>query len=156
MSTLWVLTANRGFAKIYEVKGKGREIKEIYYIENPDGQKKDSEVVSDRPGRAFDRLGAGRHSLSKKVDFHGHEQDVFAHKLADILLQGHNSKAYDQLAFVAPAHFLGGLNRVIASNVKNTLIQEVDSNLPEHLNEQDRIEHLRKYLNLWNEAKKNI
>lgn len=57
MSTLWVLIANRSFAKIYQVKGRGREIKEIHHIENPDGKKRPGEVLSDKPGRAFDRLG---------------------------------------------------------------------------------------------------
>lgn len=154
MGTLWVLVANSGFAKIYEVKGMGREIKEIHHFANPDAHKKTGEVHSDRPGRAYDRVGGGRHALSTEVDFHTHEQQVFAHKIAEILLEGQKNKAYEELAFVAPAHFLGVLNQTILPQVKKSLIQSVDSNLPEYLSEKDRVEHLRKYLNLWNGEKR--
>lgn len=151
MGTMWVLTANRGYAKIYEVKGKGREIKEIFYLENP--HRKGTDVLSDRPGRAFDRLGMGRHALSTEVDFHEHELEQFAHKITDYLIKAHESKLYEQLALVAPSHFLGDLNKIIPATIRKIIIQEVDSNLPEHLSEQDRIAHLRKYLDLWNESK---
>lgn len=154
MATLWVLTANRGFAKIFEVKGRGREIKELYHIPNPDGLKKDSEVYTDRPGRTFDSKGPGRHGLSKEVGFHEQEQKVFTSKLALLLKQGLENKDYEELAFVAPARFLGDLNQAISNNVKKVLIQEVDSDLPEYLSEKDRIEHLRKDLDLWNVAAK--
>lgn len=98
--------------------------------------------------------GGGRHALSTEVDFHEHEQQVFAHKLAEVLQEGHNNKAYDELAFVAPSRFLGVVNQEISPAVKKNIIQEVDSNLPERMNEMERIEHLRKYLDLWNGVKK--
>lgn len=153
MSTQWVVVANRSFAKIYEVKGLGREIKEIHYLENPDGRKKGSEIVSDRPGRAFDRMGGGRHALQTKVDIHEHEQQVFAHKIGAVLKAGLDKQEFDKLSIIAPSHFLGDVKQVLPNPVLKTIFKEVSKDLPEELNEQDRISLISKYLDLWNQAK---
>jgi len=151
---LWIISANRSFAKIYEAKGHGREIKEIQHIENPDGRKKISEIVSDRPGRSFDSVGGGRHALGTQVDAREHELQGFLHKLAHILDEGLKSKAYSQLALVAPPHVLGALVVEISDNVRKVLIKEVGKDLPERISNEERIEMLCKYLDLWNHAKR--
>jgi protein required for attachment to host cells len=155
MKTLWILTGNRGFVKIYEVKGHGKQIKEIHHIDNPEGLKKNSEIFSDRPGRAFDRMGGGRHALSSETEYHEHEQQLFAHRLAALLQENHESKAYDELALVGPSHFLGDLNLAIHDGIKKIIIKEVGKDLPIHLSEQERIGHLCEYLDLWNHSSQN-
>lgn len=149
-NTLWVLTANRSFAKVYQVKNLGRDFEEVYHVEHPDGRKKGSEIYSDRPGRAFDSVGGGRHALGETVDAHEHDQQVFTKQLAHYLQEGLENKAYDGLAIVAPAHFLGDLNLVISSAVKKKILKEIPRDLPEGLNEKERIDHICQYLDLWN------
>ena len=68
MSTLWVLTANRGFAKIFEVKGCGRQVKEIHHLD-------------------------------------ASEQKLFILKVAVLLQEGKDSKAYDEFGFCGRALF---------------------------------------------------
>lgn len=150
METLWIISANRSFAKIFEAKGHGRHIKEIQHIDNPDGRKKSGELVSDRPGRAFDRVGGGRHALGKEVSPKEHELQRFIHKLSHILEEGLKSRAYGQLAIVAPPHVLGELSREITEPVRKVLIKEVPKDLPEAISEQERVDLLSKYLDLWN------
>lgn len=152
MSTQWVLIANQSFAKIYEVKGHGRNIVEVWHLENPDGRKKGSEILSDRPGRAFDRMGVGRHSLQTKVDVHEHEQQVFAQKISTFLQSGLDKKAFDHLALIAPPHFLGDLKLALSSHLLASINKEVNKDLPEHLSEPERIEMMSKYLDLWNKV----
>lgn len=152
MSTLWILAANRSGAKIFEVKGAGRQIKEIHNLDNPAGRKKSRESFSDRAGRTFDRLGGGRHGV-KEVDVHEHEQKLFIESIALFLQEGKNNKKYDELAFVAPAQFLGELNQYIPAQLKKILIKEVAKDLPERLSPQEHIDHLCQYLDLWNHAK---
>jgi hypothetical protein len=40
MDTLWIVSANRSFAKIFEATGLGKHVKEVLHVENPDGRKK--------------------------------------------------------------------------------------------------------------------
>jgi len=152
MGILWIVTGNRSFAKILEVQGHGRKIKEIYHLVNPEGRMKSGEILSDRPGRAYDRVGGGRHALSQEVDFHEHEQHVFVHKIANLLREQKDNNAFEELAFVAPSHFLGDLNQAISPSVKKSLIKEVAKDLPEYLSSQELVDQLCKYLDLWNHA----
>lgn len=151
MSTLWIVTANKSYAKIFEVKGLGKHIKEIHHFDNPDGHKKSGELYSDRPGRSFDKIGGGRHSLTDdKVDFHEQEQHRFATQLAEVLQEGKDSKAFDTIALVAPTPVLNTLNKVLPSPLKKSVVKEVAKDLPEHLGSQERLDQLCKYLDLWN------
>lgn len=152
MSTMWIVTANSCFAKIFEVKGHGHQIKEIQHLDFPKGRQKGTEINSDRPGRAFDSMGMSRHSHSTEVSLHEHENKVFAHQIAEVLRLAHDNKAFEQLAIVAPPHFLGELKQHINNGVKKTIIKEVGKDLPEHLSEKERIDHLSQYLDLWNRA----
>jgi protein required for attachment to host cells len=150
MGTMWVLTANRGFAKLFEVKGVGRQIKEIHHIDNPEGRKKGSEIFTDSPGRSFDRLGPGRHALTNERDAHEREQKTFTHKIADLLQQGLENHDYNELALIAPDKFLGELHQVLSEHVKKATIKEVHKDLAEHLSNEERLSHICKYLDLWN------
>lgn len=147
---LWVLTANRSFAKVYQVKGLGRDFQEILHVDHPDGRKKGSEIFTDRAGRSFDSLGGGRHALGKSVDVHQHDQTVFTKQLATMLQEGLESNSYDALAFVAPSHFLGSLNLAISPGVKKKVLKEIPRDLPENMDEKQRVEQLCGYLDLWN------
>lgn len=151
MGTMWIVAANRGFAKIFEAKGKGREINEIHHLDNPEGRLKGSLGFTDRPGRTFDRLGGGRHSYEDK-DIHGREQKLFVEHIIEFLQQGKNEKAFDELAFVAPAQFLGELNSTLPPGLKKILVKEIGKDLPENLSDQARIEQICKYLDLWNHS----
>jgi protein required for attachment to host cells len=152
MKTLWIVAANRSYAKIFEAKGMGRSVKEVHHLDNPDGRKKAGEIFSDRPGRAFDRMGEGRHALGTEVDFHEQEQKAFASRIARLLEEGKEKKAYEDLAFVAPPHFLGELNQAISNQVKKSLTKEIHKDLPAHLSEHERIDQICKYLDLWNQT----
>ena len=153
MKTLWIVVANRGFAKIYESKGHGHDIKEIYSVDNPDGRKKSGEILADKPGRAFDSLGGGRHALSTEVSVTAHEQQVFAKKLVGVLEEGNGAKAFDELAIVAPPHFLGALKLHLNQAIAKKVIKEVGKDLPEYISDHERIEQICKYLDLWNHEK---
>lgn len=156
MDTMWIVTANSSFAKIFEVKGHGKQIKEIRHLDFPQARKKGSEINSDRPGRSFDRMGKGRHALSTEVSLHEHENQVFAKQIAEILRIAHDSNSFDQLALVAPPQFLGQLKLALNNGLKKSIVKEIHKDLPEHLSERERIDHLANYLDLWNRASTSL
>lgn len=152
MNTMWIVTANSSFAKIFEVKGRGRQITEVQHIDFPKGRTKSGAVNSDRPGRAFDSVGTGRHAHSPAVSVHDHENKVFAGQLAALLQEAHANHAFNELALIAPPHFLGELKSAISNGVQKCIIKEIHKDLPEYLSEKERIDHLCNYLELWNRA----
>jgi protein required for attachment to host cells len=151
MATIWALVANTSRAYIFKITGKGKHIDKIMEFDYPDGRKKTGEIHSDKPGRAFDRVGVGRHALSTEVDVRMHQHQVFARQLFEALKKAYGEKEFEQLAIIAPAQLLGELKRVIGSDpLEKTVIKHIDKDLSTSLKEQDIINHLCNYLDLWN------
>lgn len=153
MSSLWVLIANSGSAEIYAVQGKGISL--VQRLDNPDGRLKSGEILTDRPGRSFEGRGRGgagiggsRHALGSEVDAHMHEQQIFAHKLSDILKKEKALNKFDRLDIIAPPQFLGELRNVLHDNVKKCVHKEINKEIPSALSEKERIDWLCKFLDL--------
>lgn len=156
MKTLWALVANASFAQIYEIKGHGREIQKIHQLDNPDGRKRSGEILTDKPGRTYESMGkvgkmsTGSHNYGSMVDPKEHELQLFMHKILEILKKARSEKSYEELAIIAPPHVLGEFNRLAPEAVKKLVIKEVGRDLPLTIHEQERIDHLSDYLDLFN------
>lgn len=148
MTTMWILVANSGLAQIFSVEGYGKNISKIERFDNPDARKKSSEILSDRPGRAFDSMGKARHSLSTEVDVHQHDNQVFAHKIAHYLEKAKVGNSFDELAVIAPPQFLGVLRNSFSEKVKKSVSKEILKDLPGTLSEHEQMQSLHKYLDL--------
>lgn len=145
-----VLIANTSYAQVFEIKGHGNQIKKIHQFEFPDGRKKPGEIYSDRPGRSFDRFGDARHALSEHVDIRETQQQEFAHIINEYLKKEKDNNSFDELVLIAPGPFLGNLQKVFDDGMKKLVTKELDKDLPQYLKEQEVIEHLCRYLDLWN------
>ena len=80
--TTWILVAHRAGARLFENKGPGKGLSLVENIDHPEGRLKDHDINADRPGRAFDNLGAGRHGMGKEVSPTQHVSQQFAKSLA--------------------------------------------------------------------------
>jgi protein required for attachment to host cells len=67
------------------------------------------ELVSDRPGRAFESARPGSHGVAPRHDPHRMEQAKFAHFIAEQLCRAAANEAFDRLVLVAPAHVLNDI-----------------------------------------------
>jgi len=150
MQTLWALVANSSNAQIFEIKGHGHSISKIHHIDHPDGRKKSGDVNTDRQGHGSAHVGSHTHSHAAEVDPHSREQENFAHTLASQVEKAHNEKAFNELALVAPAPFLGKLKQAFGDALKKCVTKEVSKDLPDSLSEKEVVDHLTRYLDLWN------
>lgn len=144
----WVVIANRSFAEIFEIIGSGKQIKPVYRLEFPEGREKSFDILSDRPGRSFNSVGANRHALGTAVDPHAHEQQVFAKQIAEMLRKAREKNEFSELSIIAPPEFLGALRAVLSDHVIKTIKKEVRKDVPLDLSEHQRVEHIRKHLEL--------
>ena len=78
----WILIANGTRARIVINDGPGHGIKPEPEREFEGVNAPDRDLVSDKPGRSFDRAGQGRHGMEPRSSPHEHEQRVFHHELA--------------------------------------------------------------------------
>jgi protein required for attachment to host cells len=86
-------------------------------------------VQSDRPGRAFNRVGGGRHAHSAEEGFTEHEARAFVSELSARLERGRSEHAFERLVLVAPPKLLGKLRAALP----DTLSALVAATLPKDL-----------------------
>lgn len=101
----------------------------------------DKDMKSDRPGRAFDSHGEGRHATGTAVSPKEQESIRFAKTIADYLDQGRVNHRYDHLVLVADPRFLGHIRGALSSEVAKLVSLEIDKDLSTE-NEAEIRKHL--------------
>jgi len=147
MANTWILVAHRAGARIFENTGPGQGLRLLDTISNPDGRLKNGEINSDRPGRAFDKLGGGRHSMSKEHEPTEQLAIEFAKRLGETLDNGRTHSLFGHLVLVAEPRFLGELRAALpahtASLVSATVGKDLggveDNDVAGHLGEAVRL-----------------
>lgn len=125
----WILVAHRTGAVIYESRGPGRPLTRVSQRENPMGRLRTGAIDSDRPGRAFDRVGGGRHAMSPEESAYDRIAHRFVLELADELEQGRARNAFDRLALIAPAKLLGALRDALPKPLQAMVVATLAKDL---------------------------
>lgn len=136
----WILIADGARARILRSDGRGSPL--IPVVGEIEGDnRRAGEIGVERPGRAYDPSGAGRHAMEPRVDWHELEKHQFAKYLAAHLSKSAQKKAFGRLALVAPAKVLGDLRAALSKQATELVIAELskdltgipDRELPTHL-----------------------
>lgn len=147
MKTLWVVVANSSNAKIFCVNGIGKEIKKVHDLDHPESRQKGSDLVSDRPGRAYDRVGAGRHAVGRNPLVHEHQ--VFAQEVCELLRKGFDEGAFENVALIASPDFLGEIRLSLTDQVKTRVVNSIDKDIAS-VDDKECVDLMCRYLDLWN------
>lgn len=140
----WILLADAATARLYESQGAGRGIQLVAELSHPESRARESELVSDKPGRVKQSAGYRSamepHTPRKKV-----EMEHFARQVAKALEDGLNKKAYESLVLVTPPAFLGVLRSVLSERVLHRVSATIEKDYL-HLDQTDLRERLRDQL----------
>lgn len=147
MNTTWILVAHRSGARFFENPGPGKGLIHVETIKHPEGRLKNGEINSDKPGRAFDRMGGGRHSMSTEQEPIEHVAQQFAKHLSEKLVRGRTENRFNKLVLVAEPRFLGELRSALDSPttalISATLDKDLggieDRDIPKHLGDVVRL-----------------
>lgn len=101
----------------------------VEQIDHPSGRLKSGELDSDRPGRAFDRGGQGRHGLAPEESASEHDERMFASQLADMLDKNRNAGVFDLLVLIAGPKLLGKLRAALSEPTRKLIKVELDKDL---------------------------
>lgn len=134
----WILVAHRAGALVFESHGPGLPLQRIAQIEHPRGRLKASELETDRPGRAFDRYGGGRHAHSLEQSAPSHVESELVHKLIQHLEHGRAELEFERLVVIAPAKLLGKLRDALSAPLRDLLVASLSKDLAHADGEQVR------------------
>jgi protein required for attachment to host cells len=134
----WVLVANGHKACILSIKKK-TEVSLIKEYETDALPTR--ELVSDRPGRSFDRRGDGRHAMEPPTDAHRQTSVRFLVDVAAFLDQERLQNHYQQLIVIAAPAALGVLRKHFSKPVHDAIIREIPADLTQY-----RFDELPAYL----------
>ncbi|MDH3409724.1 MAG: host attachment protein, partial [Gammaproteobacteria bacterium] len=98
-------------------------------MSNPSATKSEAEFASDRPGRAFDSIGAGRHSMSQPESGQQHEMLVFARRVADYLNRCIVKNEFAHIVLIGAPKFLGCLRADLSDPARRAVVMEASKNL---------------------------
>lgn len=141
----WFLVADGRRARVLMQPRRGAQLQEP-----PDWAMRisDDELyeVQDRPPRAYDSAGSGRHAMDKGRNLHEAEEEKFLKRVADRLTQAEKQRQFEHLAIAAPPRALGLLRNALPSSVQarvcaetaKDLLGENESSLRERLNDMLR------------------
>jgi len=129
MTKTWVIVANRTQANFFHHLGPGKGLERIDALENPAGRLKDHEINTDKPGRAFDSQGHGRHAMSSVESPHDRVAADFARTITHRIVDAKNRSRFEQLIVVAEARMLGLIRKALDSSHGINLIGSVDKDI---------------------------
>lgn len=125
----WILVARRDGATIFSSHGARDPLSIIREIEHPAGRLHAAEIESDRPGRAFDRGGQGRHALSSEESPTEHIEHRFVTALARELDHSRHDGSFSELVLVAGPKLLGKLRSALSDSTRKLVIAELPKDL---------------------------
>jgi protein required for attachment to host cells len=127
--TVWIVVANRGVARLFQARQATGPLEEMDAFIHPEARLPDRDLVSDRPGRGFERSGPGRHAEEPDSSVAEVEADSFALELSRFLLKSRHDGRFDALVLMAAPGFLGSLRDRLDGQIKERILLEVDKNL---------------------------
>lgn len=124
---IWITLAYRTGIRIYnyENTNETKAFTLVHSKDHPQGHLTDKELGTDQPGRAFDSVGGGRHSLGSSQSPSQHITDKFAKEICTMLENACSTNQFSKLILIAGPSFLGllrhHLNSQTASHIVHTL-----------------------------------
>ncbi len=137
----WIVIADGARARILLNEGRGRGVVSVAGGEWLADHAPDRELNSDRPGRTFDSVGAGRHAMEPTSSPHQRHKAEFARMLVDHLMTQRANRAFDQLVIVAAPATLGEIRTHLNKDLEACLLGEIDKDLT-HIRDNELGPHL--------------
>jgi protein required for attachment to host cells len=112
----WFVVAGATRAAAYRRRADRPGYDEVASWEAPEAGKPARELVTDRPGRAFDSRGGQRHAMEPHEDPKDAARRAFAGTLAAALGAAQDAGRFEALVLFAPPRMLGMLRNDLPAN----------------------------------------
>lgn len=116
-------------ARLWFSSSRFGEWKILKEMGDPGAAQPEKAFASDRPGRAFDSFGAGRHAMSQSESARDHQANAFARDVASYLNQAITDNVISHIVVVAAPKFLGRLRAELSDGASRAVVLEAPKNL---------------------------
>jgi protein required for attachment to host cells len=127
MQTTWIVAADASRARVFEIAGPERELREVDQFTHPEGRASNQELKSDANGSR--RTGQGGDSNGQRVTPVEHENELFSKAVARYLDKARSQHRYDKLYLIAPPEFLGLMRENLGKEVRKIIAEEINKDL---------------------------
>lgn len=132
MNQNWVLVAGSSEAELYAQEKPGASLIPVQTFSHTESRVLRQELASDKPGRAYDSFGAGRHGMDPENAVREEECSRFAREIVQELDRGLQHHEFEQLMVIAEPKFLGHLRKVMNGPLSGSIRKEIAKNLVGH------------------------
>ncbi len=132
MNRNWILVAGSSEADLYSQQKPGAELSAIRHFKHNESRVLRQELASDKPGRAYDSFGGGRHGMDPESSVRDEESRRFAREIVSSLEEGYRHQEFDTLMIIAEPKFLGCLRKAMPNRLSAQVRTEIAKNLVGH------------------------
>jgi protein required for attachment to host cells len=131
---VWFVIADGGHARFVR-PASDNALHTFQAVDSVTLHKRDHDLVSDRPGRAFESGAAARHAYTPRTDPHEMAKDQFTREVARMINATSAADGFHDLVVVAPSHVLNELTECLDPATKAKLLGSLAKDLvntPDH------------------------
>ncbi len=125
----WLLVADAARARIFVGTSPTANLTEAQDFVSPESRIRESDHLSDRPGRSVHGAGQALHISTTQTRKKELVAEKFARALADFLGHAKKGQQFEQLSIVAPPTFLGLLRDQLSIATSRCVLEEVAKDL---------------------------
>lgn len=129
LHTYWVLVADGGRARIFELRKTPAEFQEVHTMASEALHSRSVDLVADGSGRSFNTQGPASHSKQQKSDPHELAEQAFSRKVIDKLERAANMNVFEKLMVVSDPRTMGRLRSLMSKQLRNHVTCEVNLDL---------------------------
>jgi protein required for attachment to host cells len=138
----YILVADGARARLYANLGVGKGLQPVSgATHRADLHHHDREILTDKPGRAYNSMGNSRSAMEPQTEWHRFEKHKFAREMAKVLDAAAASKSFDRLILIAPPATLGDLRMELSDSTRKLVTAELPKDLTRHA-EHELPQHL--------------
>ncbi len=123
----WILVVDGAQARFFQGGPRKRKLTELQALRMDGARETGRDIDSDKSGRSFDSVGAGRHAMQAQTDSRQEQERVFVKRVAACLDE--QFEHFDELTVVAAPKALGDLRKSLSPGVQKKVRSELNKDL---------------------------
>lgn len=139
---IWILSADRAKAKIYEWLPQNNFLEELTSFEEADARKHEHELKADRPGHGNNPTS--RYAVEDKASYKLQASQKFLKGIAEFLSKDESFSNYEKLVIIAQDGVYKDVYDHLSSGAQDKIIQHLAKDLT-NLPQQDVADYFVKY-----------
>lgn len=140
MSRQWFVVADNSRTRIFTREEPGGRLQAVETLDNPEAGAHAQDIDADRPGRSFDSVGGGRHSMGTEVDPVTQGLLRYVKTVTGFLATASGDGRCNRVVLVAGPRLLGMLRQQLDLPA-NVEVSEIDKNLGQY-DANELVDHL--------------